>query len=272
MKSYTFIGGDDRIFETYMLIKEHFSSNILCFEKKLPQNGYASINEICKIVAESDVVVLPIPYTRDGENVTAVYSDVKIPVACIVNNIKSTSKLYYGGTASLKKLPGINILEDERYIENNAALTAESFIKVVHEKYGIKLNNSSVIITGFGHVAKALLKVLKKYDCQITMAVRNPFVIKEIRDLGIDVVLLNELSLHISDKNIIVNTVPANIFSTDILRQIRPTSFLFDLASSPCGLDHTKINSPNIVQELGLPGKYAPDKEAAMIHSLITGK
>ena len=73
--------------------------------------------------------------------------------------------------------PGANVwdlLKDEEYTAQNAAITAHCAIKVALPYLKTTLSDTPTLIIGWGRIGKCLSKLLKALDCPVTVAARNP--------------------------------------------------------------------------------------------------
>jgi dipicolinate synthase subunit A len=71
--------------------------------------------------------------------------------------------------------------------------------------------------------------------------------------------------------DIIINTIPAKVIDSSILKRIRNESLIIDLASKPGGVDFKEAETlgKKVIWALGLPGKVAPKTAAEYIFKYI---
>ncbi|MEG1017345.1 MAG: dipicolinate synthase, partial [Oscillospiraceae bacterium] len=69
----------------------------------------------------------------------------------------------------------------------------------------------------------------------------------------------------------IVNTVPALLFTPDVIDAVEPGTLIVDLASKPGGVDgeYAKSSGMNYIWALSLPGKVAPKTAGQIIKETI---
>lgn len=185
------------------------------------------------------------------------------------NNIK----IIYGGSISnevKEKVPEtinlIDYLSDDIVVEKNAILTAMGIIKYAKTSLNA-FNDLNVLVIGYGFCGKAISNELKKYNLNISVAVRNNKLKNEIESKDYNYVDLKSLHLNKNTEyQLIFNTVPAMILDSATIDTLNPSVKIFDIASNPGGVDFLYCKEKGIFAELilGIPGKEYP-KEAGEI-------
>lgn len=162
-------------------------------------------------------------------------------------------------------------MKNEALTVYNAIATAEGVITEAICALSENLSESRCLILGYGRCARQLAKMLKALGTNLTISARNPALSEEITGLGMSFFPLERLSLALSEQNLIVNTIPAQILNESLLRHIDSDSQVFDIASAPGGIDKAAALALGVhVKNLpGLPGKYAPKASAKAIFSCL---
>ena len=261
---YLFLGGDKRILETYNMLKTTDKCEIFGFQNN------ENTDEILQKISIADVIILPVPYTRDNKFIFAPYSDTKIRISDISDNKKNSAIVFYGTTDRSEFKNGINILDIPEYKTNNAFLTSEILIDLITGQFNCDLK-SNILITGYGKIAKNLIKKLSPTAKKIYVAVRNRNIFEEIKNSGCIPADISELNKFHCKINIIINTVPYNCFSSSFFEKFKNVKY-FDIASYPHGTSIEIFNDASKQLLLGLPGKYRPFDEALFIHKIIKDK
>lgn len=176
-------------------------------------------------------------------------------------------KIIYGGAISeeFKIKVGthtqiIDYLECPEIISENAILTAQGIIKEALEQ-GAKLNDSNILVTGYGYCGKAISKELNNLGCNVFVAVRNNNLKDIILWNGYKYVDLNKINSYpLKDIDYIFNTIPAKIINVDLIDSLNNSVMIFDIASKPGGVDFDYCKSKGISAflSLGIPGKLYP--------------
>lgn len=157
-------------------------------------------------------------------------------------------------------------LEDEKFIWQNAALTAEAFVSFFYNtKQAIQ--GKRFIITGFGRVAKLVAHILRSMGAEICIAVRSNVQLSEAHALRYEAVYLEDITQDNGD--FLVNTIPAKWFDQKFLNKIETP--IYDLASYPGCLQDGVIQE-NYEMLPALPGKYFPNDAANVLYESIVGQ
>jgi dipicolinate synthase subunit A len=79
-------------------------------------------------------------------------------------------------------------------------------------------------------------------------------------EMGCHRVPLSELADNLNQIDVVFNTIPASVLTSEILRRMNPDTLIIDLATAPGGTDFGAANEYGIKALLapGLPGKVAP--------------
>ena len=147
----------------------------------------------------------------------------------------------------------------------NAIPTAEGAVEIAMRELDSSLRDARVLITGFGRVAKVLAHVLKGLGCDVTVSCRRKSESAWCRVYGYGFVPLESLKDKVNDYDVIFNTVPATVFTKEVLCNTK--AVIIDLASAPGGVDTDAASELGIkvIRALSLPGKVAPRSAGGII-------
>lgn len=150
----------------------------------------------------------------------------------------------------------VDFLQDPYYLADNAAITADCAIQILHDRLGSDLQNRRILILGWGRIGKCLGKLLQARGADVTIAARKDSDLAMIHALGHHSVPIAQVSEETVHYNIILNTVPEMI-----LPDMRCSSecVAVELASKP------GMSGPGIICARGLPGKMAPERSGELI-------
>ena len=128
-----------------------------------------------------------------------------------------------------------------------------------------------MLVTGFGRIAKVLLKQLSALGAHVTISARKCEDLALSKIMGATPVHLSDLSETLCGYDLIINTVPAPIFTRENLSKVKPGTLMIDLASKPGGIDFeaAKQLSVHAIWALSLPGKVAPVTAGEYISNTI---
>ena len=79
------------------------------------------------------------------------------------------------------------------------------------------MNGSTVLVIGYGRVAKACAKLFRAVGADVTISARKLSALAEAEGAGYKAELITALADNISGYTIIINTVPAMILDEKLL-------------------------------------------------------
>lgn len=153
----------------------------------------------------------------------------------------------------------IDLLEDEGYLCQNAAITAHCALQVAAQRLPITLEDCPILVIGWGRIGKCLSALLRQSGSQVSIAARKEKDRAMIRALGYEAEDPQHLDNILRCYRAIFNTVPEPILSQDRLAQCRPDCLKIELASKP------GLIGDDVIQALGLPSKMAPESSGKLI-------
>lgn len=269
-KNISVIGGDLRIVKLVNLLQvEGF--NILTFglEKSDEIKQEQKADSIKECLNYSNIIISSVPFSKDGENVNASYSNEDIQIKQLVDEIKNLKNepLFIAGGIGKKvvddlekKARIIDLLEDEPLTIMNAIPSAEGAIQVAMQESPKTLHGSNVLILGFGRIGKILAKMLNGIGAKVYCEARKPQDIAWIEAYGYKAIQLQNLNENLNKFNFIFNTIPYVVLNKPQLDLVKPNCIIIDLASKPGGVDFEYAKKIGIKTNwaLGLPRKSCP--------------
>lgn len=234
-------------------------------------------------------VVLPLPASADGIHLNCPFSahQDKLKLSELVDKIPSDCMLVGGripqGTVGLADSLGIAVRDyfvSEEFQIKNAYITAEAALSIAMNSLNKNLCGAHVAITGYGRIAKHLIRLLSAMGANITVAARKTSDLAWSTSSGCAVVRIGD-NEECKDNiyrlahgyDIIYNTVPHRLFDERFLRTVDKNTFIIDLASVPGGVDirGAKELGSNVLWATSLPGKYAPVSAGELIACCVDG-
>lgn len=265
-KDYEFliVGGDLR--QLYM---EKYLKGIGCRVRSVyltpsDENTQENLNAL---VLRSEYIILPLPVSRDRENINTVLSEQTLSADAFTNAIQRDSVIFAGmiddSFKTRLEMKGASVhdyFKREELAYSNAVPTAEGIVAVIKDNTPYTVHSSSAVITGYGKCASAAAKLLKAMNCRVTVAVRSPAQLAKAKADGMRVCFLKDLPEHAASFDIIINTVPAPVIGRDVLNRVKKDALLIEIASAPFGIDFDCAREMDIkvVKASSLPGKTAP--------------
>ncbi len=201
----------------------------------------------------SDVVVFPTPLRRESETF---YSFVK----------QDFNGVVFAGAVSNEEFnaaKNINLYDyttDESFALLNALPSAEGALYCIMGKQKKVLQGLTVIILGYGRIAKLLATMLFNLGCKVKVVARRPESRADAESVGFSSHTIEDMPCLIADADVFVNTVPSQLVGQEILSRARPDIHLLDLASLPGGFIKEEAQQLGLAIEWapGLPALYSP--------------
>ncbi|MBE6960774.1 MAG: hypothetical protein E7448_08665 [Ruminococcaceae bacterium] len=177
-----------------------------------------------------------------------------------------TSVTVIGGNLAedqVKDYRTIDLLKDDRYLAENAAITADCAVAVARQNMDTVWRSCSVLILGWGRIGKCLAQLLRSMGANVTVAARKQTDIAMLQGLGYGAEDIQKLHYGLIRYRVIFNTVPYAVLSANQTAHCREDCLMVELASRP-GMEGNQI-----VSALGLPGKYAAESSGRLIASSV---
>ena len=164
-------------------------------------------------ISLSDIIILPVPSTRDNKTVFAPLTNRVIPLSEIYE--KTNNQLILCCNYNFENRNCIDYNTLDSYALLNAVPTAEGAIKIAIEKTDFTLWQSNILVIGYGRVGKILADRLKKLGANVTVSARKPkdfaellkelyYTQRELKQINDKIDKINEsLSKKITFKDVI---------------------------------------------------------------------
>lgn len=261
MDTFSILSGDKRQFFIDKYLKEH---------------GYTTSLKTNMDFKDSKYIVGCTPFTKNSEYINCDFYS-SFPTDTFMSLIKPGQTIFGGNIPEKiinnapKDITFIDVLKDENVVWNNAMLTAEGLIAKIIENTDFSLNNSKVLILGFGKCGTNIAGRLNSLNCLVTIYDHTPKHLSQALSYGYDILELEDISYKINDFDIIINTVPQNILSDFCMSNIKESCVLFEIAGSPYGFDKKIAEKYNLslITCPGLPGATAPKAAGELIAKSI---
>ena len=281
-KKFAVIGGDLRIIKLVKMLAEEgnavYTFGLEKAEELKENENIIFCEKLSRAIPEDvEVVIGPIPFSSNGVNINAPFSNNEISVRELIHYLNA--KILIAGSIS----PDIYNLANDEYIEIidimkreelavlNTISTAEGAIEIAIANTNKIIHGSNVLILGFGRIGKVLARKMAGLSAKVTCAARKDEDLAWIRAYGHNETNINNLGENLSKYDIIFNTVPHLILTKERLEYVKEDVLLIDLASNPGGIDKKTVKERNLklIWALALPGKVAPVTTAEFIKDTI---
>lgn len=225
----------------------------------------------------AEAVILPAPAERDGW--------LKAPLGAAPCSMEALSAALWPGqtvigggfqedwalNAAAAGLHVKDVLRRPEYVTANAAITAEGALGLLLQESEGLLLGSSVLLCGWGRIARFLAWRLLALGARVTAVSRRPAHRAEARALGCGALGYGELAEVLPEMELVVNTAPERVLTEEMLCCCREGALLLELASPPGGFDRTLAENLGLraLAAPGLPGKSAPRAAAALMRRTV---
>lgn len=245
MKRILIIGGDKRLKVAERILSREYRVETL----GLYENDNGNISDC-------DVLLLPVPTTKDNITVYAPYSQQKFYLDDIKE--KSDDRLILTCNYNFEDKNCTDYGKLDSYSLLNAVPTAEGAIALAINNTDITLWQSRVLVIGFGRCGKALADRLKALGAFVTVSARKSADLSLIEVYGYKPINTSALSQIPIDYDIVFNTVDAQVLDNKALGNCT-SQLLLDLSSKGgFSISEAENNGIKAMTAPGLPGRTAP--------------
>ncbi len=153
----------------------------------------------------------------------------------------------------------LDLLQDDVYLAQNAAITADCSVKFARDNLPVVLSGCPVLVLGWGRIGKCLAQMLKDAGAEVTVAARKPADLAILQALGYRAENIHSLNRCLMQYRLIMNTIPSAILTAERLSHCQPDCIKIELASRP------GLIGKDVLPALGLPAKFAPESSGHLI-------
>ena len=279
--NFSIIGGDLRIIKLAKMLAED-GNNVYTYgmekAEELKENkNIMMCNNLQETVKKSEIVIGPIPFSSNGKGINAPFSDNIISIRELMHVINA--KILIAGSitpdvydlANDEYIEIIDIMKREELAVLNTISTAEGTIEIIIANTNKIIHGSKVLILGFGRIGKVLARKLAGLSAKVTCAARKDEDLAWIRAYGHMETNINAIGENLSEYDVIINTVPHLVLTSEKIKYVKDDCLLVDLASNPGGIDKKAAKDKNLklIWALALPGKVAPVTTAEFIKDTV---
>lgn len=276
------LGGDLRYLEIIENLSSKYSVDVVGYKNTYINDCVRNINIDNVDISKYDVIIFPINGVMEKNLINCRFNNtpIKIDEDFLVNS--KDNVLIFSGISSpcldnMLRVSGrdcIYMMKDKEVIRENAIPTVEGIIADLVLNTDKTINESSVLVFGYGNIGQVLVKYLSMLGADVAVSVIEPDDIKILNAIGVDCFYSNscsDLVSHIKNTDIIVNTVPDKIIDNSLIKYINKDCYVLDIASHPHGIDREVLDEFFIKNKLylGIPGKVAPKTSGKILSRKI---
>ena len=227
------------------------------------------------VMKTADVIVLPLPASRDNICVNAPFAIDTIYLDKIAS-LSKAGQLITGGIlsenfiSSLKKYGALasDYYKREELTILNSIPTAEGALEIILRESKCTVYSSAVLISGYGRIGRVLTKMFIGLGADVYVSMRKQSDKAWVLAEGAKPIFTDKIK-DFADR--FINTVPHVLFDSKLLKLFKPSALFVDLASLPGGIDFDAANKLGIkaISAQSLPGKCAPFTAAKFVKETI---
>ncbi|MBC7958705.1 MAG: hypothetical protein H7X94_02460 [Vallitaleaceae bacterium] len=261
-KTIGVIGGDLR--QKYLADALHMPIAFYANESILEGENISKCHHLNELFLECDIIVVPIPFSRDQKNIFSRYFDKEISVDSFLSYVNK-NHLIIGGPFSIQehkrikelgaKLIDITSLETFKLM--NAIPTAEGVLSEVILKLDKTIHGSRGLILGYGYCGRRIAHSIRCLGGIVEIYTENSLEKKTVTSDGF---IHYEAITNQNRFDYTINTIPKVILKQEGV----PIKMLF--------IDITEFyqwESDCFVKMRGIPGKFSPRTAGMIIGELL---
>ena len=279
--SFGILGGDSRFLYLARYLGERGYS-VRAFVRRSGDAGADGVDpaRFCTSLrecAECTDLVLPLPASSDGANLSFPPDGGKIPLNTVFASVKKGTRVFAGCCsryiADLARDAGAVLYDyytSEELLYKNALLTAEGAHFEISSAVCRPFLGLGVTVFGYGRIASLLTRRLVLLGSRVNVVCRSEKARAAAWADGARAFSFGESAALAPETECAVNTVPACVIGEDFLSAMDFHTPVLELASSS-GIDSAAAERYGITvkRAAGLPGKYFPESAAAVIGDAI---
>lgn len=277
-----FIGGDARQLEVIKkCIQLHASVTLIGYDNlESSFSGAAKKPLTSEVLKPADALILPIVGTDDEGYVESIFCSKPLQLTeehvaslkkdCVVYT--GMAKPYLRSLLARQQISLVELLDRDDIAIYNSIPTVEGALMMAIQNTDITIHGSQVIVLGLGRTGMSLARALNALGARVRVGARRPEHLARIYEMGLTPFHIRELKEQAADVDILFNTIPHLVITSDVITQMPQTALIIDLASKPGGTDFAFAERRGIKALLapGLPGIVAPKTAGQIIANAVT--
>jgi dipicolinate synthase subunit A len=226
-------------------------------EGGIPNVSHESGADAC--LKDADFALFPIPgIAPDGALFAPACPERIIPDRAMLAAMRKPTNIILGWADKYLKGHcddlGIGIHEyewDDDLMLLRGQAIVEGMLKVIIENTDITIHRAKICLVGQGTIGSLVTRTLYALGARVHVTARNAVQRAAAYAAGADSHELSELASVLTDCDIVISSVPAQIVTRDMLAKLPKHALLVDLAAPPGGIDR------DAAKDLGLKFVWA---------------
>ncbi|MFC4768843.1 dipicolinate synthase subunit DpsA [Effusibacillus consociatus] len=276
-----FLGGDARIIEVIQhALDLDASVYLIGFDDlELKMADAVKTNLSLEVLQDLDAVIMPVTGMSDDWTIGSKYSARPIvltddhfsalPKKCKI--FTGIARSVLSETSRRHGLCLIKLMELDEVAILNSIPSAEGAIQMAMENTDFTIHGSNVAVLGFGRCGMTLTRMCAGIGAKVKAGARKEADIARIIEMGFDAFNISNIGTALQQADIVFNTIPAPVLTSEVLARMKKSCVIIDIASSPGGTDFRFAEKRGIKALLApsLPGIVAPKTAGQIIAKTI---
>ena len=269
----TFIGGDARTVALCRLFEQAGDTVLRLFTMGQENDS----PDLAAALRSADVLVLPLPVSRDGIHPTAP-AGLTPPTLTEIFEEVGRDCLVLGGmlsprvraVASAAETEITDYYMGEELIRKNAIATAEAAVAMAALELPVTIMGNHFAILGAGRIAMHTLSLLRAMGARVSLFARSPAAREKAQSLGATVYPIEATVAPDIPPTVraVFSTVPAMLYPRGAKMPSRGTYF-YDLGGGAMDAEAAREAGIILPPSAALPGKYSPESAAEYLFAEI---
>ncbi|MRG85347.1 dipicolinic acid synthetase subunit A [Salinibacillus xinjiangensis] len=275
------LGGDARQIQVIKKLCESDATVYLVgfdeLEEQIPGSIKTNMENID--AEELDAVLLPVRGTDHEGYLDSHFSDYSPQLTEEwAENLKPSTLVFTGITnnylTTLCDKHNLNLIplfnRDDIAIYNSIP-TVEGTVMMAIQYTDFTIHDSDVVVLGFGRTGITLARTFKALGARVKVGARKPSDLARIYEMGFEPFETKTVNEHVSDCNILLNTIPAPVVNVKVIQNMPQDGIIIDLASKPGGTDfrYAKKRGVKAILAPSIPNMVAPKTAGDILASVI---
>ena len=248
-------------------------------KKRLSEHGFNAVclhgDDFYRNLNNFTYILLPLPSIVDG-----FIPGTDLSIDCLNKHLNDDQFVFYGNIdTDIFGERGFSYYYKDSFLDKNSELTAQGVLRIISDEFSVSLDTLKVCVVGYGRCGKAICRLLRSQDIEVILISRNNNSGRRADMIDVRTDDITQLEQTAVGSDIIINTVPVNMFSNECLKKLTCKNIYIEIASYPYGFDVDKVYNYDFkfIPAKGLPGKFYPKSAGiniaeAVIEILKEGK
>ena len=232
-------------------------------------------SDILKLKA-SDAVILPIPSMCADKIRTLELSPDEFSKKLNKNSVVFAFCLKDNALQNAlkeKNIPIYDLYGGELAVKN-AYATAQGVLGYILSDTDKMMRETKILLSGYGKTGRAICEILSQNKVKLTVLARREEYRSELVEKDIESYSYSDAVKIENGFDYIINTVDCLVIKESILKKLKPSGKVIEIASKPYGIDFDEAKKMSIKCEIlsSLPSKAVPESAGTNIAQAVERK